>query len=580
MVKRCAPYLFIVVFLLPILYPLYSNSLLGSADNLAHLFRIVNLNYALEQGYLWPRWAALEGHGFGAPIFNFNYILPYYIVVGLRHLIGSLLHASQIYMMLVLLGSAFTLYVFSLEFSSIPASVIAAIAYAYFPYHLLTIFLYGGYGEALAYVLMPLTFFFLYRSKHHQSKLYWFAAIGSFSLLILAHNLSALLTLVLVITFLPILLYQTKRKTFVSVQTFGVVVWSVALTTWFWLPALVEQRFTNLNILFEKETALRGYFFQLIAPVFENSWRLLSLEAPSYYSYAIGIPSIVITVLTLYFFYIHIRQHVKLYNLHKNDNFKTTTSVAYPIGLYFLCWTIVSFALTRQFSEPLWKLLPARMNFLSYPYRFFFITAFGISGLTGFVIDRIWKNTGKRSALIISVIITLGFVWQGVMYAHPSIDTFAFPETYFQTIQTVRSAPRTYKNMGYIEFIPTTADSDFINGLDMLVEPKSRIEVISGQATVSVHSLKAQDLYIDVNALTESMLQVNILYFPGWIGIMNGKRVIPTIDKVGRMVFTLPTGQYQLHIAFQNTPIRSIATVISIISFCGLLLFWLRQHYA
>ncbi len=134
--------------------------------------------------------------------------------------------------------------------------------------------------------------------------------------------------------------------------------------------------------------------------------------------------------------------------------------------------------------------------------------------------------------------------------------------------------------MGYIEFIPATADSDFINALDSVPEPKSKVEIVSGQATANVVIQKAQDLYVDITASSQSLLQVNILYFPGWVGIIKGKRVTPTIDSVGRMIFPLPKGQYQLHIAFQDTPIRSIATAISIISSGGLLLFWLRQRYA
>ena len=70
---------------------------------------------------------------------------------------------------------------------------------------------------------------------------------------------------------------------------------------------------------------------------------------------------------------------------------------------------------------------------------------------------------------------------------------------------------------------------------------------------------------------------MNILYFPGWVGIINGKRVIPTVDSVGRMVFPLPKGKYQLHIAFQQTPIRSIATYISFISLFCLMIYGLRK---
>jgi len=569
MFKRVLTYGIIFGFLLPILIPLYSNSLLGSADNLAHLFRAVNLDYALSQGYIWPRWAALEGHGFGAPIFIINYVLPYYIVVGLWHLLGSLLHASQIYMMLVLFLSACTMFLFTAEFFGITASVIAAIAYVYFPYHLMTVYLYGGYGEALAYVLLPLVFMFFYKLTRRPSVWYFTATTLSLGLLILSHNLSALMAVVLMMTFVPVLWSRDQRKGRTILLFLGTVLSSALITAWFWLPAVFEQQYTKLGILFEKETALRGYFFQLISPVIENSFKLLQLQAPDYYGYAIGIPSILLFALGICYLTL---TRIGLFNksVHKS-------SLPTRLGYYFIFWCSLSFIMTRSISEPLWNILPSKFNFFSYPYRFFFITTFAGAGITAYVVDMLWKTLPKKRALVMSVAITALFIWQGYMYARPAIDTFSFEESYFQSVQTVRYAPNTYKNMGYIEFIPATADSDFINALDNVAEPKSRVEIISGQATANVVIQKAQDLYVDINASNQSLLQVNILYFPGWVGIINNKRVIPTIDSVGRMIFPIPKGQYQLHIAFQDTPVRSIATYISLISFFCLMIYGLGK---
>lgn len=567
--KRVTPYIVLFVCLLPVILPLYSNSLLGSADNLAHLFRVVNLDYALKQGYLWPRWAALEGHGFGAPIFAINYVLPYYIVVGLWYLTDSLLHASQIYMMLVLFLSACSMYILARKFFGIVASVSSAVAYAYFPYHLMTMYLYGGYGEALAFVLSPLVLVFLYTLLHKHSLPYFLATSFSLGLLILSHNLSALMTVILMITFVPVLWRHDKHKVRLLLLSVGAIFTSALISAWFWIPALVEQRYTKLGILFEKESALRGYFFQLIAPVIENSWKLLRFEPPGYYSYAIGIPSLIVFSLGILFVILK-RSHI----------FKKTSSLSsfsIRFGLYGIFWGILSFVLTRSISAPLWSILPSQLNFISYPYRFFFITTFAVSIITGFVIDIIGKYVPKKPAFIATLLITGLFIWQGLMYSKPAIDSFSFEESYFQSAQTVRYAPNTYKNMGYIEFIPKTADSTFVNSLDDFPTPKSKVEILSGQAIANLVMNKAQDVYVDINASTPSILQVNTLYFPGWIAIINNKRVIPAIDTVGRMLFNLPIGQYQMHISFRNTPIRSIAASISIISIFCLILYGLRK---
>ncbi len=420
MVKKLVPYFLILFCVLPALLPLYSNSVLGSADNLAHLFRIVNLDYALQQGYLWPRWAALEGHGFGAPIFNFNYIFPYYLTVGLWHATASLIHGSQLYMMLVLVVSAFSMYSFITEFFGIASAVVSAIVYVYFPYHLMTVYLYGSYGEALAFALVPLVLKFLYRFLYNHSFSSFLLATCSLVLLILSHNLSAIMAIALMVTMTPLCWHCNKEKMRTMMSTIGVVLTASLITAWFWLPALLESNYTKLGILFEKETALRDYFFHVIEPVIENSWKLLQLEAPSYYSYAIGIPSIILVVFAVLLL---MKQGISIFRNARKSKFISL----WIVGLYFISWCVLSFLMTKSVSEPLWSLLPARLNFFSYPYRFFFITTFSIAGITAYVLHIVWNHVDKRGAFTLSAIVTSLFVWQGYMYTHPAIDRFFLP---------------------------------------------------------------------------------------------------------------------------------------------------------
>ncbi len=546
----------IAILLLPILLPLWSKTILGSADNLAHLFRVVNLAHALSQGYVWPRWAALEAHRYGAPIFNFNYMLPYYFVWLLWQMTGSLIHASQLFMMGTLLGSAFGMYLFVSSLFTIPAAIVAALVYAYMPYHLMTVYLYGGYGEALAFVWSPFfTYFFVRFIQYPKKYVYGVSSIIVFALLILTHNLSALMAVPFVYSvmfFVTSGLSYSKRAIYAALVTTS----SALLTAWFWLPSLSEQQYTKLSVLFEKETSLRGYFFQMISPIIENSIAALRFTAPSYYSYAIGIPTIVIVLVAGTFL------------LQKLISRKNILAEHYRIAFVFMLWFVLTLYMTRAVSEPLWKLLPAALNFLSYPYRFFFLNTFAVAVLAGFVVFMSKSIHSKRISNIISIGLGVFVMWQGVIYAHPAIDRFSFGEEYFSYEQTVREAPFTHKNMGYIEFIPRTADSDFVNGLDALPQKSPRVEVVDGNGNVFIDTQKAQYVRVHVRASERITLRVNILYFPGWVGIRNGVILVPTIDKQGRMEFTLPAGEYNFEIQFRNTLIRKWATAISIVSVC------------
>ena len=560
MFKRFAPYILLLLLLYPIVQPMYSKTILGSADNLAHLFRVVNLDAALREGYLWPRWAGLAGHGYGAPIFNFNYMLPYYFVIAIWRVCGSLIHASQWYMIATILGSSLAMYASIASIFSVPAALVAAVAYAYIPYHLMTIYLYGGYGEALAFVWVPLLFTFFFKLiTHPRNLVHYIWSIFFLSLLILSHNLSALMALPLIGTLVFVvpnsrMIEGIKRLLIVCAS-------SALLTCWFWLPSLMEERFTKLSVLFEKETGLRGYFFQMIAPVWENSLRALQFTAPGYYSYAIGVPTILVVIIGIIF----------LLRPKKPQRIDAVQNQRF--GVYFLIWCVASFVMTRQVSEPIWHLLPAQMNFLSYPYRFFFISTFATAGLTGYLVHEIYKFKIQKIETIVTLCIVGLFMWQGIVYAHPNIDTFGFGEEYFTYSQTVREAPYTHKNMGYIEFIPRSANSDFVNALDSQTMQSQRAEFLNGSGTLHIKSQKAQELTLAIQAQEASRIQINILYFPGWIGKIGTTTYMPQVDANGRMIFSVPKGTYDMHVIFANTFIRTFAIALSIISFSVFICF-------
>src|SRR3990167_9703376 len=60
-------------------FPLFNSFHRGTADGLAHKFRLVSFMKSLGEGNIRPRWLADQALGFGSPIFLFNYLLPYYV---------------------------------------------------------------------------------------------------------------------------------------------------------------------------------------------------------------------------------------------------------------------------------------------------------------------------------------------------------------------------------------------------------------------------------------------------------------------------------------------------------------------
>src|SRR3989338_7413494 len=59
--------------------PIFKPYVAGTADGLGHRFRLVSFYKSLKEGNIRPRWASDAALGYGAPIFLFNYPLPYYL---------------------------------------------------------------------------------------------------------------------------------------------------------------------------------------------------------------------------------------------------------------------------------------------------------------------------------------------------------------------------------------------------------------------------------------------------------------------------------------------------------------------
>src|SRR3990172_4862649 len=154
--KKIIPFTTLCILLIIIVRPLFTPTILGSADGLAHKFRVVSFAYSLTQGNFRPRWLADEAMGYGSAIFLFNYLLPYY-AISLLILIGiGIKTATQIYLAFTVVSSGIAMYLLVQTLWGKRASVVASIAYAAAPYHLLSVYIYEGWGEATAFIFPPL----------------------------------------------------------------------------------------------------------------------------------------------------------------------------------------------------------------------------------------------------------------------------------------------------------------------------------------------------------------------------------------------------------------------------------------
>ena len=139
--------LIILTFL--ILKPLLSSRLLYSDDAELHAARVANYYLAVKQGQILPRWAPNLDSGYGLPVFNFTYPLPYMISTAIFMVLPiTIVMSLNLTIILLTITGVLGIYYLARQFSLPPwRSAIAAGLYLTAPYTIINIYSRTALGE-------------------------------------------------------------------------------------------------------------------------------------------------------------------------------------------------------------------------------------------------------------------------------------------------------------------------------------------------------------------------------------------------------------------------------------------------
>jgi hypothetical protein len=99
--------------------------------------------------------------------------------------------------------------------------------------------------------------------------------------------------------------------------------------------------------------------------------------------------------------------------------------------------------------------------------------------------------------------------------------------------------------------------------------PKARVEFTSGGGTVSNFSKKNTFQSFDIIATSDSEIVSHTEYFPGWTVIVDGVKVpiqFQNANHRGEILFNVTRGTHHIVLKFEESKIRALADIISILS--------------
>ena len=150
-------FLILILSLVPFVGIFFTPLLPHTHDGFVHLARIAAYFKALEDLQIPVRWAGDLNFGYGVPLFNFIYQVPYIIASGLIYLGFGLVSSFKITLILSFILSGFFMFGFSLSFfKDLRKAFLATIFYQFFPFRLIEILVRGSFGEVYTYAFFPL----------------------------------------------------------------------------------------------------------------------------------------------------------------------------------------------------------------------------------------------------------------------------------------------------------------------------------------------------------------------------------------------------------------------------------------
>lgn len=524
--------------------------------------RVYEMTKGLSDGMLPVRWVSDLGYGYGYPIFNFYDPLPYYIG-GLVELIGvNALLATKIMMVLGIALAGISMYFLASEFWGKSGGVLSALFYMYAPYHALDIYVRGDVAEFWAFAFIPLVFLGLWKIYKQQKWRYVVLSSIAFALIVVSHNLTAMMVapFLILFSFYLALIAKNKKTAIYLLATFVI---GILLSAFYWLPAVLEMANTNVSSLIGGSSSF-GDNFVCLNQLWTSPWGYggSTKGCVDGLSFMIGKYHILLTFLLSAF---------AILSVLTKKYFKSFSKEKLIIILFSFLGFLTATFFTLQISQPIWELIRP-MAFFQYPWRFLVLSVFFASFIVGSLFWIAEKYLSQKIILILLLLlISIGFIFVSVKFFVPE-KYLNVNSDYYTNINTLNWKVSKISD----EYLP----KNFVKPKDLnSIADFSKLN--TKNLTVQVINRKTQEVTFNVKAATNQSIILPLAYFPSWQVYVDEKK-IPVSNYRGRMSIAIPQGQHSIKLVFQQDAIELLADMLSVAGILALFIgiIHLNKKYA
>jgi len=510
---------------------LFRGSLLMGHDSLAYPPRLTEFARILSDHQFPPVWAPDLGSGHGQPLFEFAPPLIYatawpFFKAGL-----SLANSLQFGMAILFALGAIAVFLIGRRLSfSLVASVGAAAAWLFAPYQALDIYVCGRFAESAAIAMAPVALLALIVALQRPTVINVILGAIAVAILPLAHNAIALLMFPAFAALVAVRSTVSDHRLKTAMAGVSVLMGGLALSAFFWLPALLERDFVKTDLL---RAGILSWTNYIIYPsqLLWSPWGFgISMRGPTNgISYSLGLGHLALAVAGIL---IAIRAASLVRRLD---------------ALLFAGATIVGALLATDLSWTIWAHVDT-LQYLVYPWRTLCLPALFMPLLALYAFERM--DLRLASVAIVALVLL------NITHTQPK-GVQNYDEAYYGEDSIARLGINTATRE---EYEPRT----------VLYRPQFDNVLLKGvRATslVSQLSVSSDSQSFKVDASEPTLMQDSLFDYPGWTVLVDDREVATSpASESGEVTFTVPAGTHDVQVELRPTPIRRWSYYLSLVT--------------
>lgn len=525
-------WIWIIILSIPAFWALLVPGFYGASDDL-HIAWLYELHKTLLLGQIPPRYVPDLSFGFGYPLFNFVFPLPFYLAE-IFHIFGlSLVDSIKALFLITIPLSGLFMYFLLSQFTGRSWALAGALLYIYTPYRAVDLYVRGAMGEIVSFMFLPLLLLSIIKLRQNNN-LKWIG-VGAIALasLVLSHNITAYMFFPFAgLYFLLQVIFLSNNKRFAS-KTLLMVFLGLLISIYFWLPAVVDSNLMKYDTVFNFVDHFPT-FLQLITPFWGYG---ASVPGPydgmSFFLGLINIGMLVLGLILLILYWGKISKEQKI------------------IIVWAVITIISAIFLMNYRSIFIWNKLPL-LPYFQFPWRFLILTTFAIP-IFVIVLEKL-PFKFLPIVVIVTILLTAGNFFrpqdflgrQDTYYLNRYIPIPVASSEYLKTQEEYLRLPKATEQRPNKNF--------------PLLFPENAIKKVN----------KFNDLKVafEYESDKEGIINLNKYYFPGWQAKIDGKSVkVIAGEPYGQVSILMPAGFHKAEVYFQETSLRSLLDFVSLGAF-------------